>query len=132
MVNWSIPPLDIGRTLTIKMRAKVEGERAYYTNTVSVRAVCKESILEAGNSTTFAAYYQPLPCCPGVDADGKINATRLFNVTPVIGNWGEWNPSPCFNITGNMTECSSEADAYYDELEKNMTACSCASNYDVP
>jgi uncharacterized repeat protein (TIGR01451 family) len=136
MVNWTLPSLDIGRTLTIKMRAKVDDERAYYTNTVQVRAVSKESIVLAKNSTTFEAYYQPLPCCPGVDtaanAANKINATSLFNATQVIGYWGEWNPSPCFNITGNMTECSAESEAYYDELEKDATLCSCASNYGVP
>jgi uncharacterized repeat protein (TIGR01451 family) len=136
MVNWTLPSLDIGRTLTIKMRAKVDGGRAYYTNTVRVRAVSKESIVLATNSTTFEAYYQPLPCCPGVGtdagADNKINATRLFNATPVKGYWGAWNPSPCFDITGNMTECSAESEAYYDELEKNAVLCSCASNYEVP
>ena len=136
MVNWTLPSLDIGRMLTIKMRAKVDGGRAYYTNTVQVRAVSKESIVLAKNSTTFEAYYQPLPCCPGVDtgadADNKINATSLFNATPVKGYWGTWNPPPGFNITGNMTECSAESDAYYDELEKDAALCSCASNYEVP
>ena len=136
MVNWTLPSLDIGRTLTIKMRAKLDGVRTYYTNTVQVRAAYKESIVLATNSTTFEAYYQPLPCCPevgtGVDADSKINATSLFNATPVKGYWGTWNPSPYFNITGNMTECSAESDAYYDELEKDAALCSCASNYEVP
>jgi len=136
LVNWTIPSLDIGRTLTIKMRAKVDGGRSYYTNTVSVRAAYKESMVEARNSTTFEAYYQPLPCCPGVDtradADNKLNTTGLFNVTPVTGNWGVWNPSPCFSISGIMTECSAEADAYYDEMEKDAGLCSCASNYEVP
>ena len=136
MVNWTLPSLDIGRTLTIKMRAKVDGGRAYYTNTVRVRAAYKESIVLAKNSTTFEAYYQPLPCCPevgiGADADNKINATSLFNATTVKGYWGAWNPSPCFNITGNMTECSAESEAYYDEQEKDAVLCSCASNYEVP
>ncbi|MBN1234794.1 MAG: DUF11 domain-containing protein, partial [Methanotrichaceae archaeon] len=138
MVNWTIPSLDIGRMLTIKMMAKVDGEREYYTNMVSVRAAYQISILEARNSTTFAAYYQPLLCCPGVDlgvdagADSKINATSIFNATTSEGYWGEWKPSPCFNITANMTECSCEADAYYDELEKDMAQSCCASNYGVP
>jgi uncharacterized repeat protein (TIGR01451 family) len=134
MVNWTLPSLDIGRTLTIKMRAKVDGGRAYYTNTVQVRAAYKESIVEASNSTTFEAEYLPLPCCPGVDTgiDNRINTSSLFNATPVIGYWGSWNPSPCFNITGNMTECSAESEAYYDGLEKNAALCSCASNYEVP
>ncbi len=136
MVNWTIPSLDIGRMLTIKMRAKVDGGRAYYTNTVSVRAVCKERIIEARNATTFEAYDQSLPCCLGgngsANADNKINTTSLFNITPTVGYWGSWKPSPCFNITGNMTECSAESEAYYDELEKIAGLCSCASNYEVP
>ncbi len=136
MVNWTIPSLDIGRTLTIKMRAKVDGERAYYTNTVRVRAVCKESIVEARNATTFEAYYQPLPCCLGIndsaDADNKINTTSLFNTTPTVGYWGSWKPAPCFDISGNMTECSAQSEAYYDEMEKDASLCSCASNYEVP
>ncbi|OPY51711.1 MAG: hypothetical protein A4E49_02113 [Methanosaeta sp. PtaU1.Bin112] len=136
MVNWTIPSLDIGRKLTIKMRAKVDGSRAIYTNTVSVRATSKESIVEAKNSTTFEAFYEPLPCCPGgIDssiAKNKINVTRLFNTTPTFGYWGSWSPSPCFNITGNITECSAESEAYYNEMEKYASLCSCASNYEVP
>lgn len=115
MVNWTIPSLDVGRKLTIKMRAKVDGSSTYYTNTVSVTAVCKDKIAEARNSTTFEAFYEPLPCCPGENdssiADNKINMTSLFNITPTLGYWGSWSPSPCFNITGNITECSAEVDA---------------------
>jgi uncharacterized repeat protein (TIGR01451 family) len=136
IVNWTIPSLDVGRKLTIKMRAKVDGSRTYYTNTVSVRAVCKDKIAEARNSTTFEAFYEPLPCCPGENdssiTDSKINMTSLFNTTPTFGYWGSWSPSPCFDITGNITECSAEVEAYYDEMEKNAGLCSCASNYEVP
>jgi uncharacterized repeat protein (TIGR01451 family) len=136
MVNWTIPSLDIGRKLTIKMRAKVDGGRAYYTNRVMVRAVCKGEIVEARNATTFEAYYQPLPCCLGedgsADADNKINTTSLFNTTPTVGYWGSWKPSPCFNISGNITECSAQSEAYYNEMEKDASLCSCASNYEVP
>jgi len=136
MVNWTIPSLDIGRKLTIKMRAKVDGGRAYYTNRVMVRAVCKGEIVEARNATTFEAYYQPLPCCQGedgsADADNKINTTSLFNTTPTFGYWGSWKPSPCFNISGNITECAAESEAYYNEMEKEAGLCSCASNYEVP
>ncbi|MDD4652421.1 MAG: hypothetical protein PHQ34_09340 [Methanothrix sp.] len=136
MVNWTIPSLDVGRKLTIKMIAKVDGSRNYYTNKVSVRAVCKDKIAEANNSTTFEAFYEPLHCCPGENdssiADNKINMTSLFNITPTLGYWGSWSPSPCFNITGNITECSAESEAYYDEMEKDAGLCSCASNYEVP
>lgn len=136
MVNWTIPSLDIGRKLTIKMRAKVDGGRAYYTNKVMVRANSKGEIVQAWNATTFEAYYQPLPCCQGedgsADADNKINTTSLFNITPTVGYWGSWKPSPCFNISGNITECSAQSEAYYNEMEKNAGLCSCASNYEVP
>jgi uncharacterized repeat protein (TIGR01451 family) len=136
MVNWTIPSLDVGRMLTIKMRAKVDGSRTYYTNKVSVRAVCKDKKVEASNSTTFEAFYEPLPCCSGENdssiADNKINMSRLFNTTPTFGYWGSWSPSPCFNITGNITECSAESEAYYNEMEKDAGLCSCASNYEVP
>lgn len=134
MINWTIPSLDIGGMLTIKMRAKLDGQHEYYTNTVSVRATCKERILEASNSTTFEPYCKSLPCCPGLGtgSDSKVNAARLFNATSVRGHWGEWNPSPCFNITANMTECSCQVDAYYDELEKNQIQSCCASNFEVP
>jgi uncharacterized repeat protein (TIGR01451 family) len=136
IINWTIPTLDISRTLTIKLRAKVVDGQQWYVNVVSAKTMYKDIALEANNFTRFEAYYQPLPCCPGVDtgadADNKINATSIFNATPVIGYWGAWNPSPCFNISGNMTECSAEADAYYDEMEKDAGLCSCASNYEVP
>jgi uncharacterized repeat protein (TIGR01451 family) len=136
MVNWTIPSLDIGRTLTIKMRAKVDGNQTYYTNKVMVRAVCKGETVEARNATTFEAYYQPLPCCLGengsADADNKTNSTSLFNITQTVGYWGSWKPSPCFNISGNITECAAESEAYYNEMEKEAGLCSCASNYEVP
>lgn len=130
IINWSIPTLDIGRTLTIKMRAKVDGGRRYYKNIVSVKGVSKDRVVEANNSTSFEAYYLPLPGIPR--ADLEINTPELSSVTSIERYWGDWNPSPCFNMTSNMTECSQEMDSYYDELEKNMTADTCASNYNVP
>jgi len=129
MINWSIPSLEISRTLTIKLRAKVEGENAGYINLVKVRTVSGEEVLEAECSLAFLAHYQPLPCC--LENMTAINASWIFNATTIRDNWGEWNPSPCFNISGNTTECSALSDAYYDELEKNAGDC-CASNYEVP
>lgn len=136
MVNWTIPSLDIGRTLSIKMRAKVDGGRRFYTNVVKVRATCKGSIIVANNSTTFEAYYQPLPCCPGTE-DMKtetmaFNATSIFNTTPTNGTWGDWSPSKDFNISGNITECACFSNAYYDDMEKSMKDICCSSNYEVP
>jgi uncharacterized repeat protein (TIGR01451 family) len=130
IINWTIPTLDLGRILTIKMRAKVDGGRRYYTNIVSVKGVSKDRVVEASNSTSFEAYYLPLARIP--KAHLEINPPGLSSVTPMERNWGDWNPSPGFNMTSNMTECSQEIDSYYDELEKNMAADPCACNYDVP
>jgi uncharacterized repeat protein (TIGR01451 family) len=130
IINWTIPTLDLGRILTIKMRAKVDGGRRYYTNIVRVKGVSKDRVVEANNSTSFEAYYLPLPRI--LKADLKINPPGLSYITPTERDWGDWNPSPSFNMTSNMTECSQEIDSYYDELEKNMTADLCASNYNVP
>ena len=136
MVNWTIPSLDIGRTLSIKMRAKVDGGRRFYTNVVRVRATCKGSILVANNSTTFEAYYQPLPCCPGTEdlntETMAVNASSIFNITPTSGTWGDWNPGKDFNISSNITECACFSDAYYDDMEKSMKDICCSSNYAVP
>jgi len=134
MINWSIPSLEISRTLTIKLRARInssheESGSGGYVNFVRVRTVSGESILEAVSSLFFEAFYQPLPCCP---ANAKAaNASAIFKAAVVRDNWGDWNPSPCFALNGSMTECSALRDEYYDELEKNMTQC-CASNYEVP
>lgn len=136
MVNWTIPSLDIGRTLSIKMRAKVDGGRRFYTNVVRVRATCKGSILVANNSTTFEAYYQPLPCCLGTEDLNTetmgVNASSIFNTTPTSGTWGDWSPGKDFNISSNITECACFSDAYYDDMEKSMKDICCASNYEVP
>jgi uncharacterized repeat protein (TIGR01451 family) len=128
-INWTIPSLDISRTLTIKMWAKIEGERNYYTNFVTVKATCKEVLLVANNSTTFESLYQPLPCC--LNDVNAINITAMLNNT-TRGYWGEWNPPKSFDIASNFTDCACQADEYYDALESNMTKICCASNYDVP
>jgi hypothetical protein len=129
MINWTIPSLDISRSLTIKMWAKIEGERSLYTNFVTVRATCKEVILQASNSTTFETLYQPLPCC--LNEISAINVTTMLNNT-TRGYWGEWNPPESFNIANNFTECACLSDEYYDAMEANMTKICCASNYEVP
>jgi len=122
-VNWSIPSLDIGRTLSIKLRAKVDGGRAFYDNWAIARTVYEGSLLQAECSLLLDASYQPLSCCPAANASHAFKAVR--------DNWGEWNPPPCFAINGSMMECPAMRDVYYDELERNISDC-CASNYDVP
>lgn len=129
MINWTIPSLDISRSLTIKMWAKIDGERSLYTNFVTVRATCKEVILQASNSTAFETLYQPLPCC--LNEINAINVTAMLNNT-TRGYWGEWNPPETFNIATNFTDCACRSDEYYDAMEANMTKICCASNYEVP
>ena len=130
MINWSIPSLDIGRTISLKLRARINGSSAFYVNSVRVRTVYEESVLQAESRVVLEAVYQPLPCCPAGNATA-YNASAIFKSAVVKDNWGDWNPSPCFGINGSMTECSALRDEYYDELERNMTQC-CASNYEVP
>ncbi|VVB71133.1 Uncharacterised protein [uncultured archaeon] len=130
IINWTIPSLEIGRKLTIKLRARVDPGRRFYRNTVSASGTSKDGIVDASNFTVFEAYYQPLPCCLG--ADIGLNESKLLNETPVIGDWGLWKPAPCFNVSTDNIDCARMIEEYYDELEKNMTECSCASNYGVP
>jgi uncharacterized repeat protein (TIGR01451 family) len=130
IINWTIPALAISRTLTIKLRAKVEDGRQWYVNLVSARAKYKDTVLEANNFTKFEAYYQPLPCCPKLPPDW-INSTGSFNVTPIMAEWGAWKPAPCFNVSTEDIDCFAEIDEYYNELDRNLSSC-CASNYEVP
>ncbi len=130
IINWTIPSLDISRTLTIKLRAKVVDGRQWYVNLVSARANYKDTVLEAKNYTRFEAYYQPLPCCPKLPPDW-INSTGRFNVTPIKAEWGAWKPAPCFNVSTEDKDCFAEIEEYYNELDQGLSSC-CASNYEVP
>ena len=130
IINWTIPALDISRTLTIKLRARVEDGRQLYVNVVSAKAMYKDTALEAKNITRFEAYYQPLPCCPGMDE--RINVTNLFNVSQMQRNWGGWKPPACYNMTGNATDCYQEIEDYYDELDQGISKTCCASSYEMP
>jgi uncharacterized repeat protein (TIGR01451 family) len=124
-INWTISTLEISRTLTIKLHARVKGDHQIYTNIVGVTAAAKDMRIEAKNSTRFEAYYSPLPCCPGQEL------LRMGNVTPIRPYWGAWKPSPCFNVTTGDIDGAKEIEKYYDELERNFTSC-CASNYEIP
>lgn len=130
IINWTIPALDISRTLTIKLRAKVVDGQQWYVNVVSAKAMYKDTALEANNFTRFEAYYQPLPCCPRLPPDW-INPTGSFNVTPIIADWGAWKPSPCFNVSTENIDCFADLDEYYNDLDRNLSSC-CASNYEIP
>ena len=130
IINWTIPALDISRTLTIKLRARVEDGRQWYVNVVSAKAMYKDTALEANNFTRFEAYYLPLPCCPGIEE--RINVTNLFNISQVQGSWGGWKPPACYDMTRNTTDCFREIEDYYDELEQGISGSCCASSYEIP
>jgi uncharacterized repeat protein (TIGR01451 family) len=130
IINWTIPALDISRTLTIKLRAKVVDGQQWYVNVVSAKAMYKDTALETNNFTRFEAYYQPLPCCPRLPPDG-INSTGSFNVTQIMADWSAWKPSPCFNLSTENIDCFANIDEYYNELDRNLSSC-CASNYETP
>lgn len=129
-INWTISSLDIGRTITIKLRARVENGRQIYDNYVRVSTGYNESRIEAENHTLFEAYYQPLSCCPELPPEWNYWSYGL-NATPTNAEWGSWKPSPCFNLSTEVIDCSVEQEKYYDELDQNLSSC-CASNYDIP
>ncbi len=129
-INWTISSLDIGRTMTIKLRARVESGRQIYANYVSVSTGYNDTRIEAENHTLFEAYYQPLPCCPGLPSEW-INLSSSYNAAPINAEWGIWEPSPCFNVSTGDIDCFREQKEYYDELDRSLSSC-CASNYEVP
>jgi len=129
-INWTISSLDIGRTMTIKLRARVENGRQIYDNYVSVSTGYNDTRIEAENHTLFEAYYQPLSCCPELPSEWNYWSSGL-NATPTNAEWGSWKPAPCFNLSTEVIDCFVEREKYYDELDRNLSSC-CASNYDVP
>jgi hypothetical protein len=130
-INWTLSSLDIGRTMTIKLRAGVKSDRRIYVNYVSVSTGFNDSRLEAKNYTRFEAYYEPLPGNLNIPPYW-VNATGNFNVTPIKAGWGAWKPAPCFNLSNpESVDCFEMIDEYYNELDRNLASC-CASNYEVP
>ena len=57
---------------------------------------------------------------------------KAINASLNQGDWGEWKPSPCFNMTTKTEDCFQEIDDYYNELESDSSNSCCASNYEVP
>jgi uncharacterized repeat protein (TIGR01451 family) len=129
-INWTISSLDIGRTMTIKLRARVENGRQIYDNYVSVSTGYNDTRIEAENHTLFEAYYQPLSCCPELPIEWNYWSSGS-NATLINAEWGSWKPAPCFNVSTEVIDCFLEQEKYYDELERNLSSC-CASNYDIP
>ena len=87
IINWTIPSLDISRTMIIELRAKITYVRHEYINMVTVEARYKDAIIVANNFTKFDAYYQPLPCCLSKDhqdTDAKTSETTNNNHSVVV------------------------------------------------
>lgn len=127
-INWTIPTLEISRTLTIKLNTKMKEKIYPYINVVDVEARYMDQILTAHNYTKVDHY--GLPCCLG--SEGTINLTKVFSVSEVRGYWGGWSPAPCTNLTSEATDCFKDREDYYDTLESCDSVCSCTSTYDVP
>jgi uncharacterized repeat protein (TIGR01451 family) len=118
-ISWTIPSLDISRTLTIKLRAKVNDIYKRYRNEVDVTASYEEEVLSATNSTIFLP--DSMPCClvrpfpPG--ALGYSNATEKAWTEK---GWGSWSPGRCIGINSSSGEdCFKAIDEYYRELDEN-------------
>lgn len=130
IINWTVPSLDIGRRLTIKLRAQSEDNSRPYTNIATVTAQYNGHTLTASNFTSFTPNY--LPCCFGRYPKEVAYLAKVFNTSIVQGQWGEWRPSPCFNVTSNETDCFRAIDDYYNDLDKSESECCAASSYEVP
>jgi len=127
-VNWTIPTLDIGKTLTIKLMTNIENDRYPYRNAVEVTAQYNGHILTASNSTYSTPYYPPYGFIP---APQKVaNLSKVYNNSTVHGHWGDWNPPACYNMTSKAPNCFKEIDEYYNDLDK-MDSDGC-SPYEVP
>jgi uncharacterized repeat protein (TIGR01451 family) len=131
IVTWTVPALDISRTLTIKLRAKIKGDKQWYFNEVNVKGTYKNTTVQANNSTFFQAQYEPLPCCNG-QSDQRLNITKIFSVSKMRGDWGDWSPAPCFGASSRVTDCFNESKDYYDYLERFAASCKCVAPYDIP
>jgi uncharacterized repeat protein (TIGR01451 family) len=128
-VTWTVPALDISRTMTIKLRAKIKGEKQWYLNEVNVKGFYGNNMVQANNSTFFQALYEPIPCCEG-QLDQRLNFTKVFNQSKIHGYWGYWAPAPCFGISSQATDCFNDSENYYDRLERS--SCGCSSPYEIP
>jgi len=131
IVTWTVPALDISRTMTIKLRAKMKGNKQWYYNEVNVKGIYKNSTVAANNSTFFQALYEPLPCCNG-QSDQRLNLTKVFSVSKMRGDWGDWSPAPCLGASSQVTDCFNESKNYYDYLERLAASCKCEAPYAIP
>jgi uncharacterized repeat protein (TIGR01451 family) len=131
IVTWTVPALDIARTMTIKLRAKIKGDKQWYYNEVNVKGAYKNTTVQANNSTFFQALYEPLPCCNG-QSDQRLNITKIFSISKMRGDWGYWAPAPCLGVSSRVTDCFNESENYYDYLDRTAASCGCASPYDIP
>ena len=127
-VNWTIPALDIGKTLTIKLRTNIENDRYPYRNAVEVTAQYNGHILTASNSTSSTPYIPPYGFVPA--SLKTAYPANVSNNSTVKGHWGEWNPPAYFNMTSRAPNCFKEIDDYYNDLDKIQSE-GC-SPYDVP
>lgn len=130
IINWTISSLDISRTLTIKLRAKIENDLYPYTNIARVTAQYNGHILTSSNSTSFTPYY--LPFYIGSHPVENSYLAKVFDVSLVQGQWGVWKPSPSFNMTLEAPDCFKDIDDYYNDLDKSESGCCPLSSYDVP
>ncbi len=127
-INWTLPSLEISRTITIKLNAKMIEGSYPYINTVDVEARYLDQVVTARNSTKIDRY--DLPCCPS--AKGNINLSKVFNISEVRGDWGDWTPAPCYHLASEAADCFKESEDYYDSLDSLIDTDNCTSTYECP
>lgn len=124
-IRWTVPGLEIGRTLTIKLYTRVREDISYpFVNRVSVDGRYLDQVAAASNYTRVDLGYLPIP-------KSRPELARVLEPFPERGLWGDWRPSPCFNMTAQTLCCYQEIENYYDQLDKTALGAN-SSPYEVP
>jgi uncharacterized repeat protein (TIGR01451 family) len=126
IIRWTVVGLESGRTLNLKLYARLREDIGYpFVNRVIVEGRYLDRVAVASNYTSVNQGY--LPVSPGPVPE----LARVFDIFPNKGYWGDWRPSPCFNMTLWIPTAYQEIENYYDRLDKAALGEN-SSPYEVP
>lgn len=127
IIRWTMPGLEIGKTQTIKLYTRVREDMGYpFVNSVSAEGRYLDQVAVASNFTRVdMGYYLP------INPVSNFEMARPFGVFPERMLWGEWQPSPCFNMTSWTPSAYQMIEEYYDKLDKATVGYG-SSPYEVP
>ena len=126
IIRWTVVGLESGRTLNLKLYARMrEGIGYPFVNRVIVEGHYQDQVAVASNWTSVNQGYLPVSPMPISELAG------MFDIFHNEGHWGDWNPSPCFNMTLWIPTAYYEIERYYDQLDIAALEGNC-SPYEVP